>query len=261
MAKSLPHDDPDDPTVYPVEERMGEDFLQRLIVELLRPLLQRWMDERGETALVGADQFIYWKQHSPVSRVAPDIYVLPGVAPGTLIPSWKTWQTNVVPSFALEVASRDWEKDYVEGPARYAELGVGELVVFDPGWEQHPDRVRFQVLRRLGGRPLALIDRSNADRVRSTALGGWLRAVGQGVDTRLRIARDPSGDDLFPTAEEAERAAREAERAAKEAERAAKEAERAAKEAERFAKEEALAEIERLRRRVAELEQIERGRR
>ncbi|HEU4538298.1 MAG TPA: hypothetical protein VFS00_29460 [Polyangiaceae bacterium] len=119
--------------------------------------------------------------------------------------------------------------------------------------------------------------------VRSPYLGAWLVAV-EGAQ-RLRLADDPAGRRLWPTAEEAERAAKEAERAAKEAERAAKEraqaaeaAERAAKEAERAAKEvervakeralavseaereakeAALAENARLR---AELEALRRGR-
>jgi len=80
-----------DPTVYPVEEKGGEDLLQRWIVELLRPLLERWLSSRGVQALVGADQFIYYRQHMPTQRVSPDIYVLPGVSPTTRVTSWKIW--------------------------------------------------------------------------------------------------------------------------------------------------------------------------
>ena len=241
MAFSIPHDKASDPTVYPVEERVGEDILQRLIIELLRPLVQRWFDTRGEIALVGADQFIYWKQHDPIQRIAPDIYVLPGIrAESTDVPSWKVWEKGVFPSFALEVVSDDWKKDYFDAPARYLELGVPELIVFDPHAHEHLERVRFQLFRRVGGRPLARIEKTNADRVRSQVLGCWLRAVGEDLATRLRLATDPAGDDLFLTGEEAERAAKETERTAKEAERAAKEA--------------ALAEVERLRALLAELE-------
>src|SRR5512142_2221375 len=127
-----------DPTVYPVEERVGEDILQRMIVELLRPLLARFLAERGEVALVGADQFIYYEQHNSTARVAPDVYVLPGVPPDTAVSVWKTWETGTVPSFALEVASTDWQKDYIEVPERCRQLGVKELVVFDPGWAARP---------------------------------------------------------------------------------------------------------------------------
>ena len=232
-----------DPTIYPEEERVGEDMLQRWIMELLRPLLQWWLSSRGVRAFVGADQFIYWRQHDPHARVAPDVYVLPGVDPRTRVRTWKLWLDRVVPSFAFEVASQDWEKDYFEVPARYDELGVRELVVFDPEFAERPEGVRWQVFRRVGKRGLVRVEATQADRVRSKVLGCWLRAVGEGHDTRVRIGVGAHGDELVPTAEERE--AKAAEREA--AERAAKEAERAAKEAERAAKETAL-------RRVAALE-------
>ncbi len=198
---------------------MGEDILQRWIIELLRPLLQWWLLQRGVRALVGADQFIYWRQHDAHARVAPDIYVLPGVEANTRVRSWKIWQDHVVPSFAMEIASQDWEKDYVEAPQRYGELGVPELIIFDPGFEDHPDGLRWQVFRRLAKRGLVRVDASLGDRARSKSLGCWFRTWGEGRDLRVRIGTGPKGEDLVPTAEEArdiERAAREAERAEKE---------------------------------------------
>jgi Uma2 family endonuclease len=69
--------------------------------------------------------------------------VLPGVAPGTRVRSWKVWKTGVVPSFALEIVSRDVEKDYEDAPRAYAELGAQELVIFDPDYERQPHRVRW----------------------------------------------------------------------------------------------------------------------
>ena len=189
-----------DPTVYPVDEKVGEDLLHRWIVELLRPLLERWLSGRGVQALVGADQFIYYRQYAPTQRVSPDIYVLPGVSPKTRVTSWKIWERDIVPSFALEVVSKDWEKDYIEGPERYADVGVAELVIFDPAPERHADGVRWQVFRRVGGRRLARIEASGSDRVRSKALGGFLRVVGEGDSLRVRIGGGPGGDELFPTA-------------------------------------------------------------
>lgn len=228
---------------------MGEDMLQRWILELLRPLLQHWLTRRGVKAFVGADQFIYWRQHDAHARIAPDLYVLPGVDPRTRVRTWKLWQDRVVPSFALEVVSQDWEKDYTEAPTRYRELGVAEVMVFDAGCDEHPDGVRWQVFRRVGKRGLVRIEASQADRVRSQVLGCWFRAVGAGRDTRVRIAVGPRGEELVPTAEEEERAAKETERIAKETERAAKELERAAKEA-ALAQGKALeAQLQRLRRR------------
>lgn len=209
-----------DPTIYPEEERVGEDLLQRWIVELLRPLLQWWLSQRGVRALVGADQFIYWRQHDPHARVAPDVYVLPGVDPHTRVRTWKIWLDRIAPSFALEVVSQDWEKDYAEVIPRYDELGVAEVLVFDPGYAEHPDGVRWQVFRRIGKRGLVRVEATSASGVRSKALGCWFRAVGEGRDMRIRIAEGPHGDHLVATPEERE----EAERTVKEAERTAREA-------------------------------------
>jgi hypothetical protein len=213
-----------DPTFYPVEEKVGQDSLQMLILELLRPLIERWFALAGKPTFVGADQFIYYKRFRPSKVVAPDVYVLPGIPPARRIKSWKTWKTGIVPSFALEVVtSDDAEKDYRDAPERYAELGVGELIIFDADFERSEDRVRWQRFRKLKRRGFVRVESSNADRIRARALDCFLRVVGEGDEARLRLGAGPTGDDLVPTEAEAERAAKEAERAAKEAERAAKE--------------------------------------
>jgi hypothetical protein len=217
-----------DPTIYPEEERVGESMLQRWIAELLRPLLEWWLNvRRRRTAFVGADQFIYWRQHDSSARVAPDLYVLPGVDPRTAVRTWKLWVDRVIPSFAMEIVSEEWQKDYIDAPVRYDMVGVPELVIFDPHSDSHEDGVRWQIYRRVGKRGLVRVEATNADRVRSKSLGCWLRAVGEGRDLRVRIADGPKGEALVPTAEEreqVERAARQVERIAKEAERTAKEA-------------------------------------
>lgn len=206
-----------DPTFYPTEVKVGQDTLQMLILELLRPLVERWLARRGKPTFVGEDQFLYYEQFHPEKVVAPDLYVLPGVKPGRRIRSWKVWKTGVVPSFALEVvSSSEPEKDYHEVLARYAELGVSELVVFDPDHHLADDRVCWKRYRTLKKRGFALVESSDADRVRSRVLGCFLRVVGHGDDARLRVGIGPAGDELFPTEAEAERAAKEAERAAKE---------------------------------------------
>ncbi|HQY63403.1 MAG TPA: Uma2 family endonuclease [Polyangiaceae bacterium] len=225
-AKKRARDD-----LYPASDDMGEHEIQRLIAELLRPLLARFLAEHarpGEVAHVGADQFIYWQEGKPGSRLAPDVYVLPGIDPDIAIRSWKIWETGVVPSLAFEIVGDDVTKDYEDGPAQYDELGVEELVVFDPhATATSRTRVRFQVFRRLKRRGLVRVDATQGDRVRSKVLGAWIRAVGHGDAVRLRLGLGPEGQTLYPTEAEAERAAKESERAAKESERAAREAERA----------------------------------
>ena len=210
-----------DPTIYAVEVRVGESMLQRRIVELLRPLLEWWLNVcRGVVAFVGADQFIYWRQYDPQAAIAPDVYVIPGVDPSAQPKSWKLWIDKVVPSLAIEVVSDEWEKDYRDSPGKYDQVGIRELVVFDPDWEAAEDRLRWQVYRRVGKRGLVRVEVTDKDRVKLHSLGCWLRVVGEGKDLRLRIGEGPAGEALVPTAEERE----QAERAAKETERANKDA-------------------------------------
>jgi len=238
---------------------------QRRITELLRPLLEWWLNVcRKTVAFVGADQFVYWRQYNPRVTVSPDIYVIPGVSPDSEPDSWLLWQHDVKLSIAIEIVSTEWQKDYRDLPEQYADMGVAELVIFDPRYERHPEGVRWQVYRRIGKRGLVRVEVSNGDRVRSKALNCWLRAVGKGAALRLRLGEGPKGDHLVPTVEEREqleRAAKEAERAAKEAERTAKEAERTAKEAERVAKEVALARVAELERELRRLKAARRVRR
>jgi hypothetical protein len=205
-------------THYPESDEMGESMLQRLIAELLRPLLERFLRERGTRAFVGADQFLYWVEGDATQRVAPDVYVIPGEAPEAIPRSWLLWKHPRGPSFALEVVGRDVLKDYEDAPNEYKKLGVDELVIFDPEAFDHPrsERTRWQVWRTVKRRGFVRVLSTNGDRVESAALGCWLRAVGDGPSLRVRLAVGAHGDDLVET--DAERSSRE--RAEKERERA-----------------------------------------
>jgi hypothetical protein len=209
MAEPVRRPEAPDPTFYPDEEKVPETQLHRNVGVMLEQLVRRWLAEQGMRAHVGGNQFIYWVQYAPTRTVAPDVYVLPGVDPDTKVDSWKVWETGIVPSWVVEVVRRDPWKDYEVAPARYDELGVQELIVYDPGHAQSADRVRFQAWQRRGG-ALAEVERTDADRVRSAVLGCYVREVGEGGGRLLRLATGPRGEVLFPTAEEAEREAREA---------------------------------------------------
>lgn len=231
----------EDLTFYPDHDDMGESTLQRLITELFRPLLARFLAEaqRGPRPFVGADQFIYYIKGNPKAVVAPDVYVMPGVEPDITPRCWKTWETGVAPSFALEIMSEiDDLKDVAHAPQRHDELGTRELVVFDPYVDVESGRTRFRVHRRDERGSLVVVEATNRDRVESRELGCFLRAVGEGSALRLRIATGPTGDVIVPT--DNERATLEAERAA------IAERERAATAAEN---ERLRAELEALRRR------------
>jgi Putative restriction endonuclease len=200
----------------PFEENMGEGSLQRFISEALRPELERLFTARGEPAFVGADQYVGLDPHDPRSVVAPDVYVLPGVVPGEDFDFWRVWQTGIVPSFALEIVSSRKGKDYVDAPQRYAALGVRELVILDPRYKRRRGvGFQWQVYRLHAKRGFVRVDATNEDRVRSSVLGCWLRAVGTGKNLRLRLAADPAGEALVPTAAEAAQTALVAERTAR----------------------------------------------
>ena len=181
---------------------MGEEILQTWIVEAFRPLLEQFLAQRRERVFVGADQFIYWQQFSPTKAVASDVYVMPGVDPSTPVTCWKLWESGVVPTFALEVVTPDAGKDYDDAPRRYAELGVPELVIFDPHADERPERVRWQVYRRIARRGFVLVCATGADRVQSKALRCWLRQLGRGPETRLRLATGKRGERVVATREE-----------------------------------------------------------
>lgn len=265
MAIAAKQDVPYDPTIYPTEDHMGEGSLQRFISELFRALAERWLRGLGHPTFVGADQFIYWKQFDPKRSLAPDVFVLPGVEPGIKIDSWKIWERGITPSFALEIVSQDeYLKDYRDGPPSYDEIGVQELIIFDPEHQKDPaERLRFQVFRRLPKRGMVRVEATNEACVRSRVLGCHVRAVGADLNTlRLRLATGPKGDTLFPTAEEAELAAREGERAAQDVARAAQDAERAAQDVARAAQDVAraaqdVANVERAAREEAEAELVQ----
>ncbi len=250
-----------DPTYYPTTDDMGQDALQALIVELLRPLLARYLAQQGIKAYVGTDQFIYWVQHAPTISVAPDVYVMPGLSPDLRPRSWKLWEAGVVPTFALEVmAAENTAKDRVLSPRRYNELGVRELIVFDPYAERRRAPVRFSAYRREGKGELELAETNNGDRIRSTELGIYIRVVGEEDDPRLRIGTGPKGRILFPTeAEEQanrvvqERVRVEQERVRTERMRARAEQEHIRAETERARAEQAEAELARLRAMIERL--------
>ena len=216
-----------DPTFYPVDDNMGESLLHRQIADVLRVLLQRHLTQSGQQALVGASQFIYFVQGDPKACVSPDVYVLPGVPLDTPIDCWKVWETGVVPSFAVEVVSRSVTKDYDEAIVRYAQLGVPEVVIFDPSpraGRGSSRRVPFQIFRQIKGQGLVRVEASTEDRIKSKVLGCWLRRVGSEQDLRLRLATGKLGETLVPTDHEIAEAA-EARGSAAEARASAAEAE------------------------------------
>jgi hypothetical protein len=118
------------PIVFPEEEEMPEGYAHVVVRMFLFQLLQFML---GAAHSVGTDQFVYWNAREPRRCLAPDVFVRLGV-PQTSFGSWKTWERGGPPDLAVEVISPSegdgipWE----EKLGRYHELGVRELVRFDP---------------------------------------------------------------------------------------------------------------------------------
>ena len=225
MAESLSQHDPD-PTVYPVTDDMGTSSFEMLLRLLLLPLVRRWLAHQGRPCFVGADQFLYWERFNPSKCVAPDLYLCPALPPEACPDALKLWMMDdhAVPPFALEVVSENKGKDYVVAPRKYEELGVQELVVYDPMFEHRQGGWRWQVYRqkKRGGWKKPVV--SNEDRVWSEVLEAWLRVVEVEGQPLVRLGVGEDGSELFPTREEEDEGARR--RAEAEAQQARNEAER-----------------------------------
>lgn len=199
---------------YPVEDDVPETILHLRIRTLLYHLVQRTLARRGIEALTGSDQFLYWVQGQPHRVIAPDLYVVLGVPADYDVRSWQVWREGKPPELVVEIVSDDVQKDYELAPVRYADVGVRELVIFDP--LEGPGRIRWQVYRRDSAGDMVRARSTQADRVECQVLGCHLRYVVEAGQPRIRIGEGPHGDTLVPTAEESEAT----ERAAKEQERA-----------------------------------------
>ncbi len=196
-------------------------------VELLKAILVHFASRTPGQLAVYRNLAIRIDERRPNIGFDPDLCLVEPAPPDPeQLESLKLWQPgHRPPRLVVEVVSRRHPaKDYEEVPEKCAALGVEELVVFDP-LEVGP-RVRggpslLQLWQRMEDGGFERIS-SGSSPVRSLVLGSFWVTANSG--TRLRLADDPAGGELWPTGEEAERTAKEAERTAKEAERMAKEA-------------------------------------
>jgi uncharacterized protein YjbJ (UPF0337 family) len=209
----------------------------------LRTLLYRVLGTLASEHTIGSEQFVYWDPTDPSQCLAPDAFVRLGV-PDSIFGSWKTWERGV-PDVAVEIvsdsdaSSASWDAKLL----RYQELGVRELVRFDP--DEAPSR-QVRIWDRVGGELVERTEKKDRYLCRGLSLH-WVVVPARGFPAVIRLARDAEGRDLVLTPEEAEGRAREAADRAREAEGRAREAEGRAREAADRAREAA-------EQRVAELE-------
>lgn len=86
----------------------------------------------GQSAIVLADQFLYYAQGYPKLRVAPDIMVVLNVTPGPR-DNYKLWEEEQVPVVIFEITS-EGTKNQDQGFKKtlYEQLEVREYWQFDP---------------------------------------------------------------------------------------------------------------------------------
>lgn len=197
-----------DEVIYPVNDNVGEGGLQSFIIRTLEILLADYFAFVGRNALVGGDQFFYYKRGDPRACVAPDVYIVDDET--TLqqdVPCWKVWEHDgKVPALALEIVSSDYRKDYrPEILERYQQLGVRELVRYDPEVSHAgPRRLLTHYLRDTTGRLVQ--HESPPDRVRSACFDFWLV---HHPDRSLRLGTGPHGQNPWRDATERARDAAE----------------------------------------------------
>lgn len=204
------------------EEDMPKSAWHDAIIDLLKHVLKAWVTRMRMDALVASNLALRWDPRRYKVGVDPDIAVyVPPPAEGEDTSSVCTWEPgHAPPRIAVEVVSKSTaSKDYITAPDQYAASGAMELWVFDPkrfGPKQHGGPFVLQVWRRDDSGLFRQIYRGNGP-CKSPELGAWIVVTDE--RTRLRVADDPEGVALWPTAEEsAERAKETAERARSEAE-------------------------------------------
>jgi Uma2 family endonuclease len=179
---------------------------------------------------VAGNMLLYYEEGNPAACVAPDVFVVQGVAKGERR-TYRLWEEGQPPTVVFEITSRGSRlEDLGTMRAVYAMLGVQEYFLYDPLGEYLRPPLQGYGLQE--GEYQRIPPRAEGG-LTSQALGLELRVE----DGRLRLINPATGERLLTPAEA--QAARRAEAAAHRAEAAARRA--------------AEAELERLRAELARL--------
>ncbi|BAZ27885.1 hypothetical protein NIES4074_03130 [Cylindrospermum sp. NIES-4074] len=102
----------------------------------------------GQSAIVLANQFLYYAQGFPKLRVAPDVMVIFNVAPGDR-DNYKIWEEGQVPVVIFEMTSPGTKnQDMSFKKTLYEQLGVQEYWLFDPKGEWITEKLQGYRLHR-----------------------------------------------------------------------------------------------------------------
>jgi Uma2 family endonuclease len=200
---------------YPTSDGqpMAETTLHRKVMnDLIHGLEGRYADVPD--VWVGGNLFLCYERGNPAAIVAPDVLLAKGVAKWDR-PNYLLWE-ETIPSLVVEVTSRKTRReDQGKKKLLYEQLGIEELVLFDPYGEYLRPRLQGYRLARERYQPIPLEDDGSL-LSRTTSL----RFEPEGE--RLRLVDAVTGESLLwpeeePAARRKEAAARRKEAAARQA--------------------------------------------
>jgi Uma2 family endonuclease len=192
---------------------MAESDFQRQYLTYAVEVLRIYFQDRADVYVSG-NLFIYYEQGNPKAMVAPDVFVVFGVAKRDRF-SYKLWEEeNIAPDFVLEITSKTTlSEDQGVKRGVYAFLGVKEYFQYDPTGDYLEPQLKS--LRLVEGNYLPMPARVFPDGsrvLRSEVLELELRLQADS----LRFYDPVTGEKLL-THQESEQARREAEQARTEA--------------------------------------------
>jgi len=189
------------PVYYPESdgEPMAEtDTHRKQMMYLLDALEDYFRDDPN--VYVAGNLFVYYEEGDPTEVVAPDVFVVKGVAKRDRR-IYQVWKEDKGPDVIFELTSRSTrQKDLGPKKGTYEMLGVEEYFLFDPFGEYLEPRLVGFRLAEWGYR------RSEEEPLVSQVLGLELRVEGE----MLRLVDPATGEKLL-TPLEAQEARRRAE--------------------------------------------------
>ena len=109
---------------------MGETQLHQFWMARIQELLR--YRYRNQNAFVASDLLMYFVEGDIRKFLVPDVFLVKDCDPG-FRNTFQIWREQRVPNVIFEVTSKSTRrKDRTTKPKLYAEIGVQELILFDP---------------------------------------------------------------------------------------------------------------------------------
>jgi Uma2 family endonuclease len=172
---------------------MGETDVHIDALIYLREALRDYFRDDPQMYVAG-NMLLYYEEGNPAACVAPDVFVVQGVAKGERR-TYRLWEEGQSPAVVFEITSRGSRlEDLGTKRAVYAMLGVREYFLYDPLGEYL--RPSLQGYRLQEGE-YQRIPPGGEGKLVSQALGLELRLE----DGRLRVFNPTTGERLLTPAE------------------------------------------------------------